>query len=107
MKGASEEERVSSKIPSFSFQVIQSLFWLLAYFWHFARPSLVILLDGELKEALAGTCSFLTAPAEDQELEGGEGHRPRGLTEVGLLQVVIPQGELERTAPLLATQTKA
>ena len=41
-------------IPDFSFrfalQVIQSLFWLVAYFWHFARPALVILLDPEIKE---------------------------------------------------------
>ena len=28
------------------------MFWLLAYFWHFSRASLVILLDPELKSAV-------------------------------------------------------
>lgn len=31
---------------------MQSLFWLAAYFWHFARPSLALLLDPDLKEAV-------------------------------------------------------
>ena len=26
------------------------MFWLVAYFWHFARPALAILLDPEIKE---------------------------------------------------------
>ncbi len=32
------------------FQVIQSLFWLVAYFWHFARAALAVLLDPDLKD---------------------------------------------------------
>ena len=32
------------------FQVIQSLFWLVAYFWHFSRAALALLLDPDLKE---------------------------------------------------------
>ena len=34
------------------FQVCQSLLWLVAYFWHFARPALVIAMDQDLKSAL-------------------------------------------------------
>jgi hypothetical protein len=33
-----------------AFQVIQSLFWLVAYFWHFARAALAVLLDPDLKD---------------------------------------------------------
>ena len=31
-------------------QVSQSLFWLVAYFWHFSRAALALLLDPDLKE---------------------------------------------------------
>ena len=35
---------------SLHLQVIQSLFWLVAYFWHFSRAALALLLDPDLKE---------------------------------------------------------
>ena len=31
----------------------QSLLWLVAYFWHFTRPALAILLDPDLKQEVA------------------------------------------------------
>jgi hypothetical protein len=33
--------------------VAQSLLWLVAYFWHFTRPALAILLDPDLKSDVA------------------------------------------------------
>ena len=52
--------------------MIQSLFWLLAYFWHFARPALVILLDPEIKESVMYSpsrlfCSSTALGREEQE----------------------------------------
>jgi hypothetical protein len=35
---------------SWMLKVIQSLFWLVAYFWHFARAALAVLLDPDLKD---------------------------------------------------------
>ncbi len=46
--------------------MLQSLFWLLAYFWHFSRASLVILLDPELKSAVP---SLLPRAPASHELE--------------------------------------
>jgi len=80
--------------------VIQSLFWLLAYFWHFARPSLVILLDGELKDALAGACSFLAGPSSN-EVESTI------LSRDPILQLVLSPGDLERRTPLLVKDPEA
>ena len=37
-------------LSSLHLQVIQSLFWLVAYFWHFSRAALALLLDPDLKE---------------------------------------------------------
>ena len=34
----------------------QSLLWLIAYFWHFTRPALAILLDPDLKSDVAKLC---------------------------------------------------
>ena len=39
------------------FQVLQSLFWLVAFFWHFARAALVLVLDSDLKDTILNTLS--------------------------------------------------
>ncbi len=51
--------------------MVQSLFWLFAYFWHFSRASLAILLDPELKSALSQTkiCRFLELEEEERPQE--------------------------------------
>ena len=51
----------------FFLQVIQSLLWLLAYFWHFLRGSLVILLDPELKESVLYSPSRLFCCGSDDQ----------------------------------------
>ena len=67
----------SSKInPRNYFQVIQSLFWLVAYFWHFSRAALALLLDPDLKEwAMRPTVSNCLccggAADDDDEIPSG------------------------------------
>merc|ERR1712226_373282 len=56
-------------------RVCQSLLWLVAYFWHFARPTLVIAMDQDLKASGGGgkCCLLLSAnqtygaDSEDEE----------------------------------------
>jgi len=61
-------------------RVCQSLLWLVAYFWHFARPTLVIAMDQDLKRSSGegggggGKCCILFSPnhtygsdSEDEE----------------------------------------
>ena len=67
----------SSKINPYDyFQVIQSLFWLVAYFWHFSRAALALLLDPDLKEwAMRPTVSNClccgSAADDDDEIPSG------------------------------------
>lgn len=42
-----------STYQSWMIKVAQSLLWLVAYFWHFTRPALALLLDPDLKQELA------------------------------------------------------
>lgn len=47
---------------SWMLKVLQSLFWLVAFFWHFARAALVLVLDSDLKDTLL-TLFSCSAPA--------------------------------------------
>ena len=64
-------------LSSLHLQVIQSLFWLVAYFWHFSRAALALLLDPDLKEwAMRPTvsnclcCDDATAAVEEADADG-------------------------------------
>ncbi len=37
----------------FALQLAQSFFWLVAYFWHFTRPILAMMLDPDLKQDIS------------------------------------------------------
>ena len=63
-------------LSSLHLQVIQSLFWLVAYFWHFSRAALALLLDPDLKEwAMRPTvsnclcCDDATAAVDAEDAE--------------------------------------
>merc|ERR1719264_1931141 len=67
-----------STYQSWMLKVIQSLFWLVAYFWHFSRAALALLLDPDLKEwAMRPTvsnclcCGARSSSADDDAPSGG------------------------------------
>ena len=58
-------------LERFSFaisQVGQSLLWLVAYFWHFARPALVISLDPHFQRTF-GCLTFAGCRSHEEEAE--------------------------------------
>ena len=70
-------------------QVVQSLLFLVAYFWHLARPALIIILDPDLKSKLAQRLNcFPVNNVEDEEEErfaaaGNQPERPIVKSRIG------------------------
>jgi hypothetical protein len=79
------------------FQVAQSLLWLVAYFWHFTRPALAILLDPDLKSDVARFFGASNRDYANIELRGEPG-RPLQKPNATALSASPP-------APTLTTST--
>jgi hypothetical protein len=86
---------------NFSLQLAQSFFWLVAYFWHFTRPALAMLLDPDLKQDIyrlfsTGDYDYSTIelPVRGTSVAGAP------LRVVCMTPVVTKDGENEETAVL-------
>jgi len=104
---------IDVKLTSYHFnliKVLQSVLWLLAYLWHFARPTFVIVMDQDLKSSLrcitascrsaVNSCSRSSSSSEEQAHQQLRNHRQQ------LLQLPV-RGEEQLTAAADVTAAAA
>ena len=81
----------------FYFQVAQSLLWLVAYFWHFTRPALAILLDPDIKSDVASLFRLSNGDYTHVELRGRHQQQHQQQLNQNTVTILLP---LSSTATL-------